>query len=145
MSNSGLSLKLASTPTISNDSAWAVFSTPGGVIYPPPVIKPKTRNKFSKCTSRRLAGSDLFLSQPLPQATGGTAPDRAPPSGHHPSGAPLDQPKRPYHLADPYLRFYFRFIAPNLNLVEQELTDLLRQPGGTPRSRRSDGRTLPES
>jgi hypothetical protein len=30
-----------------------------------------------------------------------------------------------YHLADSYLRFYFRFIAPNLNLVEQELTDLL--------------------
>jgi len=30
-----------------------------------------------------------------------------------------------YHLVDPYLRFYFRFIAPNLNLVEQELTDLL--------------------
>jgi AAA+ ATPase superfamily predicted ATPase len=30
-----------------------------------------------------------------------------------------------YHLADPYLRFYFRFIAPNLNMVEQELTDLL--------------------
>ena len=32
-----------------------------------------------------------------------------------------------YHLADPYLRFYFRFIAPNLDLVEQELTDLLWQ------------------
>jgi len=30
-----------------------------------------------------------------------------------------------YHLADPYLRFYFRFIAPNLGLIEQELTDLL--------------------
>jgi AAA+ ATPase superfamily predicted ATPase len=30
-----------------------------------------------------------------------------------------------YHLADPYLRFYFRFIAPNLSLVEQELTDVL--------------------
>jgi AAA+ ATPase superfamily predicted ATPase len=30
-----------------------------------------------------------------------------------------------YHLADPYLRFYFRFIAPNLGLVEQELTGLL--------------------
>lgn len=30
-----------------------------------------------------------------------------------------------YHLADPYLRFYFRFIAPNLNLVEQELTGIL--------------------
>ena len=30
-----------------------------------------------------------------------------------------------YHLADPYLRFYFRFIAPNLDLVEQELSDLL--------------------
>ncbi len=30
-----------------------------------------------------------------------------------------------YHLSDPYLRFYFRFIAPNLHLVEQELTGLL--------------------
>jgi len=30
-----------------------------------------------------------------------------------------------YHLRDSYLRFYFRFIAPNLNLVEQELTDVL--------------------
>jgi AAA+ ATPase superfamily predicted ATPase len=30
-----------------------------------------------------------------------------------------------YHLADSYLRFYFRFIAPNLSLVEQELTELL--------------------
>jgi AAA+ ATPase superfamily predicted ATPase len=30
-----------------------------------------------------------------------------------------------YYLADPYLRFYFRFIAPNLGLVEQELTGLL--------------------
>lgn len=30
-----------------------------------------------------------------------------------------------YHLADPYLRFYFRFVAPNLGLVEQELTGLL--------------------
>lgn len=32
-----------------------------------------------------------------------------------------------YHLADPYLRFYFRFIQPNLGLVEQELTDMLWQ------------------
>jgi AAA+ ATPase superfamily predicted ATPase len=30
-----------------------------------------------------------------------------------------------YHLCDAYLRFYFRFIAPNLTLVEQEQTDLL--------------------
>ena len=30
-----------------------------------------------------------------------------------------------YHLADPYLRFYFRFIQPNLGLVEQELTGVL--------------------
>ena len=30
-----------------------------------------------------------------------------------------------YHLADPYLRFYFRFIAPNLDLVEQELSGML--------------------
>lgn len=30
-----------------------------------------------------------------------------------------------YHLADPYLRFYFRFIDPNLELVEQDLVDVL--------------------
>jgi AAA+ ATPase superfamily predicted ATPase len=30
-----------------------------------------------------------------------------------------------YHLIDPYLRFYFRFIAPNMELVEQELSSVL--------------------
>lgn len=30
-----------------------------------------------------------------------------------------------YHLTDPYLRFYFRFIAPNADLVEQELGQIL--------------------
>jgi AAA+ ATPase superfamily predicted ATPase len=30
-----------------------------------------------------------------------------------------------YHLIDPYLRFYFRFIAPNADLVEQELGSVL--------------------
>lgn len=30
-----------------------------------------------------------------------------------------------YHLADPYLRFYYRFIVPNLDLVEQEMAPLL--------------------
>jgi uncharacterized protein len=30
-----------------------------------------------------------------------------------------------YHLTDPYLRFYFRFIAPNADLVEQELSQIL--------------------
>ena len=30
-----------------------------------------------------------------------------------------------YHLIDPYLRFYFRFIAPNAELVEQELGQVL--------------------
>lgn len=30
-----------------------------------------------------------------------------------------------YHLIDPYLRFYFRFIAPNADLVEQELGQVL--------------------
>lgn len=33
--------------------------------------------------------------------------------------------KSRYHLADPYLRFYFRFIASNMELVEQELSELL--------------------
>lgn len=35
-----------------------------------------------------------------------------------------------YHLADHYLRFYFRFIAPHLHLVEQELTGLLWKSTG---------------
>ena len=30
-----------------------------------------------------------------------------------------------YHLADPYLRFYFRFIEPNLELIEQGRTELI--------------------
>jgi len=30
-----------------------------------------------------------------------------------------------YHLRDPYLRFYFRFIEPNLEMVELGLTDVL--------------------
>jgi AAA+ ATPase superfamily predicted ATPase len=30
-----------------------------------------------------------------------------------------------YRLVDPYLRFYFRFIAPNIELAEQELGDVL--------------------
>ena len=30
-----------------------------------------------------------------------------------------------YHMTDPYLRFYFRFIASNADLVEQELTKVL--------------------
>jgi AAA+ ATPase superfamily predicted ATPase len=30
-----------------------------------------------------------------------------------------------YHLRDPYLRFYYRFIEPQLEMVEQGLTDLL--------------------
>lgn len=30
-----------------------------------------------------------------------------------------------YHLRDPYLRFYFRFIEPHLDLIEQELYDEL--------------------
>jgi AAA+ ATPase superfamily predicted ATPase len=32
-----------------------------------------------------------------------------------------------YHLIDPYLRFYFRFIAPNAELVEQDLSKVLWQ------------------
>jgi hypothetical protein len=30
-----------------------------------------------------------------------------------------------YHLIDPYMRFYFRFIAPNAELVEQDLSKVL--------------------
>jgi len=30
-----------------------------------------------------------------------------------------------YHLRDPYLRFYFRFVEPHLEMIEQELADLL--------------------
>ncbi len=46
-----------------------------------------------------------------------------------PATIPSDQQRTTtrsrYHLRDPYLRFYFRFIEPNLSLVEQELTDVL--------------------
>ena len=31
-----------------------------------------------------------------------------------------------YHLDDPYLRFYFRFIEPSLEMVELGLTDAAR-------------------
>jgi len=30
-----------------------------------------------------------------------------------------------YYLSDPYLRFYYRFIDPNLHLIEQGLTGRL--------------------
>lgn len=46
-----------------------------------------------------------------------------------PATLPLEQREKSrisrYHLADPYLQFYFRFIHPNMHLVEQELTDKL--------------------
>jgi AAA+ ATPase superfamily predicted ATPase len=46
-----------------------------------------------------------------------------------PATIPPDQRRTPtrsrYHLSDPYLRFYFRFIEPNLSLIEQELTTVL--------------------
>ncbi|MEM7134721.1 MAG: DUF234 domain-containing protein [Chloroflexota bacterium] len=35
-----------------------------------------------------------------------------------------------YHLRDSYLRFYFRFIEPNLEMIEQGLVDLLWQRMG---------------
>ena len=42
---------------------------------------------------------------------------------------PLDQRRTTtrsrYYLRDPYLRFYFRFIEPNLEMIEMGLTDLL--------------------
>ena len=41
-----------------------------------------------------------------------------------PTGQRHSSRKSRYHLADPYLRFYFRFLAPNLELVEQELAGL---------------------
>jgi AAA+ ATPase superfamily predicted ATPase len=46
-----------------------------------------------------------------------------------PATIPLNQRRTTtrsrYHLRDPYLRFYFRFVEPNLEMVEMELTDLL--------------------
>jgi len=48
---------------------------------------------------------------------------------HIPATVPPDQRRTTtrsrYLLCDPYLRFYFRFIEPNLEMVELELTDLL--------------------
>lgn len=46
-----------------------------------------------------------------------------------PATTPLERREKTktsqYHLTDPYLRFYFRFIAPNADLVEQELSQIL--------------------
>jgi AAA+ ATPase superfamily predicted ATPase len=48
-----------------------------------------------------------------------------------PATVPRDQRRNTtrsrYYLRDPYLRFYFRFIEPNLELIELELVDLLWQ------------------
>lgn len=48
---------------------------------------------------------------------------------HIPATVPLEKRRisktSRYHLVDSYLRFYFRFIAPNLGLVEQGLSNLL--------------------
>ncbi|MBN1315884.1 MAG: ATP-binding protein [Anaerolineales bacterium] len=46
-----------------------------------------------------------------------------------PATIPADQRRQTttsrYHLRDPYLRFYYRLIAPNLEMIELGLTDLL--------------------
>jgi AAA+ ATPase superfamily predicted ATPase len=48
---------------------------------------------------------------------------------HIPATIPPERRERTktsrYHVADPYLRFYFRFIAPNADLIEQELSSVL--------------------
>jgi hypothetical protein len=48
-----------------------------------------------------------------------------------PATLPRDQRRNTtrsrYYLLDPYLRFYFRFIEPNLELIELELIDVLWQ------------------
>lgn len=75
----------------------------------------------------------------IAQATGLTSPNLAPYltrlrelgliERRIPATIPFDQRRTTtrsrYHLRDAYLRFYFRFIEPNLELVELELIDLL--------------------
>jgi AAA+ ATPase superfamily predicted ATPase len=65
-----------------------------------------------------------YLSPYLKQLENLCLIERRLPATIAPEDRPTSRSSR-YHLADPYLRFYFRFIAPNLNLVEQGLTDLL--------------------
>jgi len=52
-------------------------------------------------------------------------------SRHVPATVPLPQLKRSklarYHLGNPFLRFYYRFIVPNLHLIERGLPNVLWQ------------------
>jgi len=73
---------------------------------------------------KRLGLTSSYLSPYLKQLESLHLIERRLPATIPPERRQTSRSSR-YHLADPYLRFYFRFIAPNLNMVEQELTDLL--------------------
>ncbi len=68
--------------------------------------------------------SSSYLSPYLKQLESLRLIERRLPATVRPDRRPTSRSSR-YYLADPYLRFYFRFIAPNLGLIEQELTGLL--------------------
>jgi hypothetical protein len=70
-------------------------------------------------------GSQLRRFAALPDATARPGPDRTPRARYHPPGQRRTTTRSRYHVRDPYLRFYFRFIEPNLSLIEQELTTVL--------------------
>jgi len=73
---------------------------------------------------KMLGLTSSYLSPYLKQLESLRLIERRLPATIPPERRPTSRSSR-YHLADPYLRFYFRFIAPNLSLVEQELTGLL--------------------
>lgn len=73
---------------------------------------------------RRLALSSSYLSPYLKQLEGLHLIERHIPATIPPKRRKSTKISR-YRLVDPYLRFYFRFIAPNIELVEQELSAVL--------------------
>lgn len=83
-------------------------------------------NRTSKAISNALGLPSSHLSPYLQQLDALHLIERRIPATVAPAKRRVSRNSR-YHLVDPYLRFYFRFIAPNLNMVELELSDLLWQ------------------
>lgn len=83
-------------------------------------------NRTSKEIANTLGVPSSHLSPYLRQLSALRLIERRLPATVAPSKRRISRNSR-YHLVDPYLRFYFRFIAPNLNMVELELGDILWQ------------------
>ncbi len=81
-------------------------------------------DRTPKEIGRTLGVASSYLSPYLKQLEALYLVKRRIPATTPPERREITKTSR-YHLTDPYLRFYFRFIAPNADLVEQGLTGAL--------------------